>query len=156
PELRDFCGQMAKFGRLGGVNAIQMTLDGVFDRHPDLKVFFAETQIGWLPFFLEMCDVRYERHSKWAAELLGHNPLKGTPSEYIRRHCYWGFQHDSIGVELRHHIGLDHVLWAVDFPHQDSEWPRSQSLIERQFAEVPPDEKRKMTAQNANDYFHLN
>jgi predicted TIM-barrel fold metal-dependent hydrolase len=154
-ELSDFCGQMAKFGRLGGVNAIQMALDGVFERFPHLKIFFAETQIGWLPFFLEMCDARYDRHSKWAEEILGWKPLKAWPSEVIREHCYWGFQHDFVGVELRHHIGVDRVIWAVDFPHQDSEWPNSLSLIERQFAEVPPDEKRRMVAENAIEFFHL-
>jgi predicted TIM-barrel fold metal-dependent hydrolase len=155
PELRDFCGQMVKFGRLGGVNAIQMVLDGVFDRFPDLRFFFAETQIGWIPFYLEMCDVRYERHSLWAEELLGFKPLKGLPSEYVKRHVFWGFQHDFVGMQIRHMIGVDRVMWAIDFPHQDSEWPKSMSLIERMFAGVPEDETRKMVCENAIDYFHL-
>jgi hypothetical protein len=43
----------------------------------------------------------------------------------------------------------------VDFPHQDSEWPNSQSLIERQFGQVPAEETRRMVAQNAIDFFHL-
>ncbi len=156
PELRDFCGQMVKFGRLGGVNAIQMVLDGVFDRFPDLKVFFAETQVGWIPFYLEMCDVRYNRHSLWAEELLGFKPLKGLPSEYVREHCYWGFQHDFIGVQhLRHQVGVDRMLWAIDFPHQDSEWPNSMDLIRRMFDGVPADETRRMVAENAIELFHL-
>src|SRR5581483_9251343 len=154
-EPRDFCGQMVKFGRLGGVNAIQLVLDGVFDRFPDLKVFFAETQIGWIPFYLEMCDVRYERHELWAQKLLGFTPLKGLPSEYVHRHVFWGFQHDFVGVELRHHIGVDRIMWAIDFPHQDSEWPNSMALIDKMFARVPAEETRRIVAQNAIDYFHL-
>jgi len=152
---RELVGYIVKFGRLGGVNAIQLILDGVFDRFPDLRIFFAETQIGWLPFFLEMADVRYDRHSLWAEELLGLEQLDGTPSEYIKRHCYWGFQHDSVGVALRHLIGVDRIMWATDFPHQDSEWPNSMRLLDEQFAGVPEDEKQRMVRDNALEYFHL-
>jgi predicted TIM-barrel fold metal-dependent hydrolase len=154
---RELAGQVSKFSRLGFVNAVQLALDGVFDRFPDLKIFFAETQIGWIPFALEMADVRFERHQHWAQELLGWEPMRrhALPSEYIREHCYWGFQHDFVGVENRHHINVDRLIWAVDFPHQDSEWPNSLQLLERQFADVPAAEKRKMTAQNAIDFFHL-
>jgi len=155
PELRDFCGQMVKFGRLGGVNAIQMVLDGVCDRFPNFEFFFAETQIGWIPFYLEMCDVRYHRHSLWAEELLGFKPLKSTPGEYVREHFHWGFQHDMVGMGLRHQIGVDHVMWAIDFPHQDSEWPHSMSLIDNMFDGVPHEETVKMVCQNAIDFFHL-
>ena len=42
-----------------------------------LRIFFAENQIGWIPFFLEMADVRYDRHSGWAERLLDVKPLAG-------------------------------------------------------------------------------
>src|SRR5581483_7072951 len=60
-----YVDQMAKFGRLGALNALQLVLAGVFDRFPTLRVYFAETQIGWMPFFLQQADTRYERHSGW-------------------------------------------------------------------------------------------
>jgi uncharacterized protein len=154
-SLRELAGQVARFARLGGLNAVQMTLDGVFDRFPDLRIFFAETQLGWIPFFLEMADVRYERHHLWAEELLNVKPLKAAPSEYIKQYCYWGFQHDQTGIDLRHRIGVDRVMWATDFPHQDSNFPHSMELVEKQFAGVPEDEKRKMVVGNAIEYFHL-
>jgi predicted TIM-barrel fold metal-dependent hydrolase len=127
----------------------------VFERFPDLQLFFAETQLGWIPFFLEMADVRYERHSAWGEELLGVKALPALPSEIIKQHCSWGFQHDQTGIDLRHRIGVDRVMWATDFPHQDSEWPRSMELIADQFAQVPADEKQKMVVGNAIKYFHL-
>jgi uncharacterized protein len=153
--LREIAGQVAKYARLGGVNAVQLTLDGVFDRFPDLKVFFAETQIGWIPFFLEGADIRYDRHMPWARDLLGFKPLDRRPSEYIREHCYWGFQHDRVGVEMRHHIGVERLLWATDFPHQDSEYPYSMGIVEDNFAGVPDDERYAMVAGNAIAYFKL-
>jgi predicted TIM-barrel fold metal-dependent hydrolase len=162
PELRErlartqgFIDQMSKFGRLGALNALQLVLAGVFDRFPSLRVYFAETQIGWLPFFLQQADIRYDRHISWADELLGLPRLARLPSAYIREHCLWGFQYDSVGVELRHHIGVGSLMWATDFPHQDSEWPCSMDVVTWNFAKVPADETYRMVAGNALEFFHL-
>jgi predicted TIM-barrel fold metal-dependent hydrolase len=144
-----------KFARLGAVNAVQLIFGGVFDRFPTLHIDFAENQIGWLPHFLEMSDERYERHKTWAEDLLGVEPLEMKPSEYIREHCFWGFQHDQVGVQLRHLMGVDRLIWASDFPHQESDWPESLQVVERSFAGVPEDEKRRMTRDNAVEFFKL-
>jgi predicted TIM-barrel fold metal-dependent hydrolase len=150
-----FVEQMAKFGLRGALNALQLVLAGVFDRFPTLRVYFAETQIGWIPYFLQQADARYERHSRWAEELLGLPPLARPPSAYIREHCLWGFQADPVGIEMRHHIGVASLLWATDFPHQDSEWPRSMEVVARNFAGVSTEETYRMVVGNAVDFFHL-
>ncbi len=144
-----------KFCRLGAVNAVQLIFGGVFDRFPNLRIDFAENQIGWIPFFLEMADVRYDRHITWAQRLLDVKPLDRKPSDYIREHCFWGFQHDKIGIELRHHLGVDRVIWATDFPHQESDWPNSLEVVDDSFAGVPDDERYRMVCGNAIDFFHL-
>jgi predicted TIM-barrel fold metal-dependent hydrolase len=139
----------------GSVTAVQMVLSGLFERFPTLRVFFAENQIGWVPFYLQSADVRYERNRHWAAKLLGFRPLSRPPSEYIREHCLWGFQFDPVGVELRHHLGVGNLMWGSDFPHQESEWPHSQDVLARNFAGVPDEERRLMTAGNVIDFFRL-
>ena len=159
PEVR--AGLVEQVGRLGpargsgALAAAQLTLSGVFDRFPDLRILFAENQIGWIPFFFQVADVRYDRHVIWAERLLGFEPLARPPSEIIREHCLWGFQADRVGVELRHHMGTDHVLWGSDFPHQESDWPNSMRIIERNFVGVPEEERYAMVAGNAIDFFHL-
>ena len=105
--------------------------------------------------FYHMSDTRYRRHHWWAEELSGYAPLKKLPSEYYREHCYWGFLDDPIGVEMRHHIGVNRMMWATDFPHQESEFPHSMDVIEKVFEGVPEAEKRRMVAQNVIDFFHL-
>jgi hypothetical protein len=150
-----YVDQMAKFGRLGALNALQLVIAGVFDRFPALRLYFAETQIGWLPFFFRQADARFERHHGWAETYLGVPRLSRLPSEYVRDHCRWGFQSDTVGVELRHHVGVEALLWATDFPHQDSEWPRSMDVVARNFAGVPADETYQMVAGNAIAYFRL-
>ena len=102
-----------------------------------------------------MSDTRYGRHRGWAEELAGFAPLKWKPSDYYREHCYWGFLDDPIGVELRHHIRSDRMMWATDFPHQESDYPNSQAQIERLFKDVPADERYLMLAGNCIDFFHL-
>jgi predicted TIM-barrel fold metal-dependent hydrolase len=154
----DLVDQVGRFGPVrgnGSVAAVQWVLSGLFDRFPSLKIFFAENQIGWIPFFLQAADVRYDRHHRWAERLLGLQPLKRPPSEYIREHFLWGFQYDRIGVELRHKINVDNLMWGSDFPHQESDWPESLNIIEKNFADVPDDEKHKMVCGNAVDFFRL-
>jgi predicted TIM-barrel fold metal-dependent hydrolase len=154
---RGIVGQVSheKFCRLGGVNAVQMIFGGVFDRFPTLRIDWAENQIGWIPHFYEQADERYERHWYWAEQMLGMKKLQREPSEYLREHCYWGFQGDRAGVELRHHMGVDHILWASDFPHQESNWPESKGVIDKNFAGVPADETFKMVCGNVVEFFKL-
>jgi len=154
----DLVDQVGRFGPVrgnGSIAAVQWVLSGLFDRFPKLRVFFAENQIGWIPFFLQAADVRYDRHFRWAERLLGFKPLHRPPSEYIREHFLWGFQFDPVGVELRHKINVDGLIWGSDFPHQESDWPESLRIIEKNFAGVPADEKYKMVCGNAVEFFRL-
>ncbi len=154
----DLVDQVSRFGPVrgnGAVAAVQWVLSGLFDRFPTLRIFFAENQIGWIPFFLQAADVRYDRHHRWAERLLGLKRLERPPSAYIREHCLWGFQYDRVGVELRHKINVDHLMWGSDFPHQESDWPESLKIIDKNFAGVPDEEKHKMVCRNAMDFFRL-
>jgi len=153
----DLVDRMARYGtrHCGALEAVQMVMDGVFDRHPNLKIYWAENQIGWIPIYLEQMDMNYEVNHFWAERLMGLKPLKQKPSDYIRQHAYWGFFDDPIGVKLRHEVGVDHVMWGSDFPHEVTRWPNSVEVMTDQLAAVPGDEKRKLMAQNAIDFFHI-
>lgn len=154
----DLVDQVGRFGPVrgnGSVAAVQWVLSGLFDRFPSLRIFFAENQIGWIPFFLQAADVRYDRHHRWAERLLGLKPLRRPPSEYIREHVYWGFQFDRVGVELRHKINVERLMWGSDFPHQESDWPESLKVIEKNFAGVPDEERNQMVCANAVEFFRL-
>lgn len=153
--LMDLAAQTARFGRLGFLNAVQMALDGVFECIPELAIFFAETQIGWLPWAYEMADIRFGRHRYWSESVLGWQPLPKPPTDYIKEHVLWGFQQDSVGVRLRDLIGVDKMLWATDFPHQESEYPHSDRVLEKNFGGIPEDEIRQIVAGNAIRFFHL-
>jgi predicted TIM-barrel fold metal-dependent hydrolase len=134
----------------------QMILSGVFDRLPDLRIFFAETRLGWVPFWMEEADYWYERHRHWAERLLHVKPLARRPSEYVREHVYFSVQHvERVAVELRHHMGVDHIMFATDFPHIECDWPNTRPFAERLFAGVPADEAYRIAAGNLLAYFRL-
>ena len=147
--------QTSVFGRAGAPNAMQLAMTGVFDRFPDMKVFFAENQIGWIPFWLEQADVRFHRHHRWIEREFGWKRVERLPSEYVKDHCYWGFQRDRVGVLLREMIGTNKLIWATDFPHQESDWPNSRQILELNFEGVPATEVEMMTSGNVSRLFGL-
>jgi predicted TIM-barrel fold metal-dependent hydrolase len=152
----DVAQQVARFAQRGAVNAVQMIMAGVFDRFPELRVLMAENQIGWVPTFMTVADERYDRHIHWAKDILGIDELpNGHPSDYIKRHVLWGFQRDPAGVELRHWMGVNNLVWGSDFPHQESEYPHSMRVIEENFKGVPDDQRYKMVCGNVIEFFHL-
>jgi predicted TIM-barrel fold metal-dependent hydrolase len=154
--MADLAGQVGRFAQRGAVNAVQLMIAGVFDRFPTLRILMAENQIGWVPTFMTVADERYDRHLHWAQKLLGFEGLEnGHPSDYIRRHVLWGFQRDPAGVELRHWMGVDNLIWGSDFPHQESEYPNSHKVIEQNFDRVSEDDRSKMLCENARRFFHL-
>src|SRR5439155_1113401 len=81
---RPFLEWITNFGLAPSISIAQLVLAGVFERFPTLKVFFAETRLGWVPFWLEHADLWYQRHIGWAEDQLGFKPLKELPSTYVR------------------------------------------------------------------------
>ena len=142
-------------GHCGGLEIAQMILTGLFDRFPKLKIFWAENNVGWVPIYLEQMDINYERNRFWAERQLGVKPLAQRASDYVREHVYWGFFDDPIGMRLRHDVGVDHIMWGGDFPHEPSAWPHSMEYMQAQLADVPEDEQRKMMCENTVKFFHL-
>jgi uncharacterized protein len=139
----------------GSVEVSQIIIAGVFDRFPKLQIYWAENNVGWLPYFGEQIDKEYETNHFWAERQMGLPRLKRKPSDYLKENAHWGFFEDRIGMKLRHEIGVDRILWSTDFPHVVTRWPNSLKVLEAQMTGVPDDEKRKMAAENAIKFFHL-
>jgi uncharacterized protein len=152
---RGFLEWITLFGLPPAVSIAQLVLSGVFERFPALKVFFAETRLGWVPFWLESCDLWYRRHIGWAQEYLGLQPLARPPSDYVREHIYFSVQYERVAVELRHHVGVGKIMFATDFPHIECEWPQSKPLIDEIYADVPEADRQRIWAGNAVEFFRL-
>jgi predicted TIM-barrel fold metal-dependent hydrolase len=52
-------------------------------------------------------------------------------------------------------MGVENLLWGSDFPHQESEYPHSDKVLDENFSGVTDEERRKMVCENAIAFFHL-
>ncbi|MCZ6608897.1 MAG: amidohydrolase family protein [Alphaproteobacteria bacterium] len=137
--------------------ATQMAFAGVWDRFPGLEIYWAETQIGWLEFGIWQLDDHYDRYMNMIHTLWGIPKLERKPSEYIRERNYWGFLHDPVGVRRRDDsVGAEKLVWGTDFAHAASEWPNSVSVMEKDFAGVPENDRHAMLVGNVVKFFALN
>lgn len=123
---------------------------GVVERFPGLKLVSAENNVGWLPFVIQRWDQAQE-----TARYTHPASLKLKPSEYFQRQVYATFIDDSVGVENRHQIGVENIMWSSDYPHTASTWPHSREVIARDFKDVPAEEKRKIVRENVTKLYEL-
>jgi hypothetical protein len=61
-----------------------LTLNGVFLRHPDLRIGVFELSAVWLPLFLQYLDGGYRFHRKLHGASIVDLPM--MPSEYVKKH----------------------------------------------------------------------
>ena len=130
--------------------ASQMILGGVLDRHPRLRFGFIEVGLAWVPFFLEQSDDNYQRHRFWTG-----TELSMPPSEFWPRQCYATFQVDRYGIENRHRVGVETIMWSSDYPHAGADWPYARERIAMQLRDVPPDETELILSGNASRFYGL-
>jgi predicted TIM-barrel fold metal-dependent hydrolase len=123
-----------------------MVFAGVFERFPRLKLVSAENDAGWMGYLLERLDYVFDRRRNYFAM---HLSRKTPPSELVRRATWLTFMRDRSAIELRDSIGVDRLMWASDYPHQDSTWPESQQMIDRLADGVPPPQRQMIVAENA-------
>ena len=123
-----------------------LIVEGVFARHPNLKMVLLESGFTWLPAgvlerFPKLKMIMIEAGFGWAPSLswrLDRNweklrsevpHLKRPPSEYIRDQIWWTTQ-PMEDPERRDHlfevidwVGWDKLLFATDYPHWDYDEP---------------------------------
>ncbi len=139
-----------------GIQAIPVLHDlifsGVCERFPKIKFLLAESNIGWIPALLEQTDDCYMRYRFFTSAW---EKLSLLPSEYFHRNFYATFLQDAIGIELRHHLNMDHIMWSTDFPHSACDWPNTRWTMERMFKGVPGADVKKMTHDNVAALYHI-
>jgi uncharacterized protein len=121
----------------------QLIFSGVTERFPRLKCVFAEAGIGGLNYVLAACDHEWEGRHLWT------EGIATRPSETVRRQMYVNFWFEAKGIQLRHHIGIDNIMWESDFPHVASFYPRSWESVERVLKGIPVEDRRKLLYENA-------
>jgi predicted TIM-barrel fold metal-dependent hydrolase len=123
-------------------------LTGTLERFPGLQIVFVEPSLYWIPGFLAQLD----RKADGRYDLPG---LRLKPSEYFHRNMACTFMDDEVGLQLRHMVGIENILWSTDFPHPATTWPNSQAVVARQLADVPPAERELICSGNSARIYRL-
>ena len=76
-----------------------------------------------------------------------------SPSDALRRNFWFCTIDDPSTLAARYRIGVDHIMVEVDYPHADSTWPDTQSLLASRFRDLPAGEVELMTHGNAAALF---
>jgi predicted TIM-barrel fold metal-dependent hydrolase len=123
---------------------------GVPVRYPDVKIALSEGGIGWVPMLLDRLDYMFQQsgydRTVWSEPDL-------LPSDVLLRNFWFCTIDDPSTLPLRERIGVDHIMVESDYPHADSSWPDTQDYLHRRFKDLPVEDVRKMTHQNAARLF---
>lgn len=125
--------------------------DGIFMRHPRLKLVSAEADGGWVPHFMYRMDHAYERHRHW----MRGRELDKRPSEYFREHIYFTFQDDWTAFRFKDEMNIERMMWANDYPHSDSTWPWSQEILAKHAGHLTMHEKNRVLHGNVAELYKL-
>jgi uncharacterized OB-fold protein/predicted TIM-barrel fold metal-dependent hydrolase len=137
-------------GQRSMTSAAELLFSRTFHKHPALKVCLSEGGIGWMPYLLERADYVWERH-RWYQDV----DRSVRPSELFRDHVFGCFISDRSGLRDRYAIGVDQIMWESDYPHADSNFPLARKVLDKELAEVPADESRKIAEDNARRVFNF-
>lgn len=121
----------------------------MWKKYPSMRMALSEGGIGWIPYFLERSDFTHERHSLWTNVDMGGE----KPSEVFNRHFLTCFLDDVAGLELLHHMNIDHVTWECDYPHSDTLWPNCPERLWDTMKDLTDEVIEKISHRNALSAF---
>jgi uncharacterized protein len=125
---------------------VELILTGTFTRHPGLRIVLVEAGLSWIPYMLDRLD---RVHVKVGWRERGMPLGDELPSFYWYRNMAATFEEDELGLSMRDRIGVDNLLWATDYPHPDTTFPRSKEVLAEEFASCSASETEAMTHGNA-------
>jgi 2,3-dihydroxybenzoate decarboxylase len=132
-----------------GTHALRLIGSGVFDRFPKLTIVLGHMGEG-IPFFLERIDNRYKFE---AAMFPPKVRLQHAPGEYFRRNFLVTTSGMNVAAPLAATIatiGVDRVLFAVDYPFED----QMQTVDALDAIPLSVEDKRKICETNVRRTFN--
>ncbi len=130
-----------------------LTLDGVFERFPELRCGVIELGASWVPGFLRQLDAA-ARHMGKNEPMIGE--LTMAPSDYIRRQVrFTPFPFDDVGWLIEQE-GDELFLFSSDYPHPEGgRDPISRFEASLDAAGIGEDERARFYAGNFDEFIGL-
>jgi predicted TIM-barrel fold metal-dependent hydrolase len=134
------------------LSLIDFLFSGVLVRFPEVKLLYAEAQIGWIPYVLERVDDVWDVHRGWSQS---QRNVSEPPSQYYYRQVVSCFFKDGVGVENLDRVGRDNIAFETDYPHQDSTWPNTHQVAKELFGQLDAETVHKIVRGNAIRFLGL-
>jgi predicted TIM-barrel fold metal-dependent hydrolase len=130
-------------------NMASLIGSGVMDRYPSLRIGTLEAGHGWLPFWM----ARLDEHAETIKAALPE--VNRRPSEYVCSGRYFQSIEIPEGARMTNMVtdvvGNDVLMYASDYPHGESHFPESVSLVLDW--EMDAQRKRKLFWDNAIRFY---
>jgi uncharacterized protein len=144
---------MRAITRPAGITSVisNLIVSRIMERHPRLKVVFAESAAGLVPYILEVADYAFVQRG-----LKAQFGYEATLSDFFRRQCYAVWWYDDAGLrQTCAYVGANNVLWGSSFPLATSTWPDSQSFLLRATQGMSEEQRRRIVYANAAELYKL-
>jgi predicted TIM-barrel fold metal-dependent hydrolase len=116
---------------INSINSIRCFVDWLLSGHlvdrPNLRIALSEGQVGWMPFYMERVDSLWERGDSYA-DIRRRIPER--PSSYVDR-MYGCIYDDVHGLQSHEAVGIDQIMFEIDYPHSDSTFPESKAVAQK-------------------------
>lgn len=145
-------GLAASFG-LGEMMGAMLFCGSVLPRHPELKVVFTESSVGWCATWLPFLDEKWE-----AMSIRGYAVAEHPPSHYFREQCYISGDGGDRGFYYAVDAGFERCLLAAsDFPHPESpDFPHAiDKFFDRDASRLSDESLRRILWENAAALYGL-
>jgi 5-carboxyvanillate decarboxylase len=132
-----------------GLHALRIITSGVLDEFPGLQIVLGHMGEG-VPYWLYRIDFMHGR----VRVGMERPKLKLKPSEYFKRNFYIttsGMNWEPTLKFCIEAVGVDRIMWAVDYPYQDH--PDAVDFLDA--ARIPEKDKQKIYHENAERVFKL-
>jgi predicted TIM-barrel fold metal-dependent hydrolase len=153
----------------------QMIVGGVFERFPELRVAFVETQLIFMAPVVRLLDEELAKDPTWMefAKTLGRNkPFTKKVGEYFHSNCFVGVSpftprqlplDELLGKDAEQrrlpgfHVGADNAMFGVDYPHFESIFRTTMDEVTRLVAHpsVTAEDAQKILFDNAVKVFRF-
>ena len=146
-------GAMRAIARPAGMTSIisNFIVSRIAERHPRLKVVFAESAAGLVPYILEVADYAFVQRG-----LRRQFDYQAVLSDFFRRNCYAVSWYDSASLrQTCAYVGAKNVLWGSSFPLATSTWPDSRTFTGRATEGLAPEDRRRVLWANAAALYRL-
>ena len=119
---------------------------GWASKYPDLKIVMSEGGIGWVAGLIDRLDNIMSRSGYgggWSDKEMG-------PSDRLRNNFWFTMIDDPSTVpSIIPTLGVENVMAESDYPHGDGTWPDTQSVMHNLLGELPVEEQRMISHENA-------